>query len=251
MTVSLVMATYKHAPYLHHTLQSIHIQTYQPDQIVIVEDGGDCDGGKTTEFIQRWQRDLPIEHYRRKGRPNLIYSNQAVCLNGAFKKAAGDILLIHDDACLFTSRYDIANLVLPVEQDSDITTYAVVKHLNRLGQNPAIEFADAEGKPTFFNYRGQAICRDVVMAMGGIEESFIGYGGDDCNFRERLIKWDNGRIKTQRLFDVVIHHQWHPQGRSEAELAIYQENCKRYERLSDYGQYGLVANAGREWGNLE
>jgi glycosyltransferase involved in cell wall biosynthesis len=251
MMVSLVMATYRHAPYLKNTLHSIFTQTRLPDQIIIVEDGEDCDSGSTSVVINTWKTLLPIEHYRRRNRPNLLYSNQAVCLNAAFKKATGDILLIHDDACLFTSNNDIENLIQPVEEDPDITTYAVLKNLDRNGQNPGIEWVDAEGKPTFFNYRGQAIRKDVVMAMGGIEESFIGYGGDDCNFRERLILWDNRRIKTQRLFNVVIHHQWHPSGRHDSELPVYHKNSAQYDKLSDYGKYGLVANVGREWGQLE
>jgi hypothetical protein len=47
--------------------------------------------------------------------------------------------------------------VRPVEENPNVTTYAVVKHLDRNGQNPGIEFKDANGIPTFWNYRGQAI----------------------------------------------------------------------------------------------
>jgi len=82
--------------------------------------------------------------------------------------------------------------------------------------------------------------------MGGIEESWIGYGGDDCNFRERLVRWNNGIMESRRMFDVEIYHQWHPQGRTDAELPIYHENSRRYERLSAQ----MIANEGRDWGNL-
>jgi glycosyltransferase involved in cell wall biosynthesis len=243
--VSLVLATYHHAPYLEKTLFSIVTQTRKPDQIVVVEDGDD-DGGATFAVCEKWKTALHIEHYRRVNRPKLVYSNQAIPLNCAIKIATGKILLIHDDACMFTKPTDIENLVRPVEENPNVTTYAVVKHLDRNGQNPGIEFKDANGIPTFWNYRGQAIRRDVVVVMGGIEESWIGYGGDDCNFRERLVRWNNGIMESRRMFDVEIYHQWHPQGRTDAELPIYHENSRRYERLSAQ----MIANEGRDWGNL-
>lgn len=246
MTVSLVLATYKHASYLDRTLYSLLMQTRRPDQIVIVEDGDD-DNGATLEICEKWKSQLPVEHYRRVNRPKLVYSNQAIPLNCAIKKATGDILLLHDDACLFTRPTDIENLVRPVEENSNVTTYAVVMHLDMTGNNPSVEFKDANGIPTFFNYRGQAIRREVVLAMGGIEESWIGYGGDDCNFRDRLVRWNSGSMISRRVFESVIHHQWHPWGRSETELPIYHENSKRYESLS--GQ--TVANEGKDWGRLD
>jgi hypothetical protein len=45
---------------------------------------------------------------------------------------------------------------------------------------------------------------------------------------------------------VEIYHQWHPWGRTDAELPIYHENSRRYELLSAQ----MIANEGKDWGNL-
>lgn len=246
MTVSMVLPTYSHALQLDGTLYSVLMQTRQPDQIIIVEDG-DSDGGRSRAVCEKWKNSLPVEYYQRVNRPNKFYSSPAIPLNCAIKKATGDILLLWDDCCKCTKPTDVEKLVGPVEENPSVTTYAVVKHLSQTGNNPQPCFPYAQPDDKFFNRLGQAIRRDVVLAMGGFEESWVSYGGDDCEFQDRLYRWNSYSMVITRIRDVEIHHQWHAASRTDAELPLYEENCRIYSSLSAQ----KVANEGKEWGRLD
>ena len=254
MRLSITMCTYGHAPLLNKTLRSIFGQTRMPDQIVIVEDGNN-DEGATRGVCMNLRGDLPIEYYCRKNRPNIPYCSTAIPVNCAIKKATGDTILMMADDTMFTQPTDTENLVAPVEADSNTSTYSNTWKLNPAGEDPQV-FGDRgpNGEPAFMNCtRGQAIRRDLLIAMGGLDESFKVWGGEDDHLFDRLQRWNNGALKNILLRNVNLHHQWHPDGSDKTgpyPRTHRGDTLQRLRKMYDQ-ENGLIANYGQDWGNLE
>jgi GT2 family glycosyltransferase len=245
MTVSIVMTAYKRAGLLKNTLESIHRQTRQPDQIIIVEDGHD--GGATQGVAVEFQnRRLPVEYYRRHNRPNLGYSNPAIPKNIGIKKATGDILIIQCAEVMFTEPTDLENLVRPVEQDETVSSFALVKALHANGDFHQW-YAGPERAPKWYLDFCQAVCRQAVLNIGGFDEKFEGYGFDDDNFALRL---QASGIKYQWANDVICHHQYHEIIDKDTHLS--EAGRQRFDRIKfgiETGKGGLIANEGCNWGD--
>jgi GT2 family glycosyltransferase len=93
------------------------------------------------------------------------------------------------------------------------------------------------------------IRRDVLVAVGGYDERFEGYGGEDRELKERLerqdflgvaydaVTWlDMRRTPNSKRF---LHYQLGVEEMAERSAAVRAENQEREL---------LVANAGIEWG---
>src|SRR5579884_622289 len=84
-TVSVVIASYNHAPYLRACIESALNQTQHPDEVIVVDDGS-TDGSR--EIIESFGSALcPI-----------FQANRGTCgaLNAGFAKSTGDWVAIHN-----------------------------------------------------------------------------------------------------------------------------------------------------------
>jgi GT2 family glycosyltransferase len=189
---------------------------------------------------------LPIEYYRRHNRPNLGYSNPAIPKNIGIKKATGDILIIQCAEVMFTEPTDLENLVRPVEQDENISSFALVKALHANGDFHQW-YAGPERAPKWYLDFCQAVRRQAVLNIGGFDEGFISYGYDDDAFALRL---QASGIKYQWAHEVVCHHQWHEI--SDKDNKLSEHGKALLERIKfdvETKQTSIVANVGRNWGD--
>lgn len=245
-TVSITMTAYDRAHLLKNTLDSIVIQTRQPEQIVIVEDG--WDGGKTETICAQYKAaGLPIEYFCRRNRPNRGFSNPAIPKNIGIKLCRGEIIIIQGAEVRYAASTDIANLVAPVETDPDLSTFATCQALNENGG-----FLMWYGDPAFENYLGfcHAIRKDRIVAIGGFDEGYIGYGYEDDDFSWRMRA---SGVVYRWATDVLVLHQWHP-GHPNPDDAEIEKQSKEYggRAIEDYYKKktrGLEANVGRNWGD--
>lgn len=246
MTISIVMTAHKRAKLLSNTLESIRMQTRKVDQIVVVEDG--FDGGITQGVcINARNNGLPVEYYCRKNRPRLEYSNPSIPKNIGIRKATGDILIIQCAEVMYTSPTDVENLVRPVEENASVSSFALVKSIH---ENGAFHmwYAGPERGPEWFLDFCQAVRRDKVVAIGGFDEGYIGYGFDDDCFAYRL---QASGVKYQWAYDVVAHHQWHPIVEKCTELS--DRGRFRYQKMKKDIEEKLrtpEVNIGIKWGDI-
>lgn len=246
--VSIVMTAYKRHKQLEKTLESIRMQTRQPDQIVVVEDGND--GGLTQGVcIAAKNLHMPVEHYHRDNRPNLEYSNASVPKNISIRKAVGDILIIQCAEVKYTSPNDIANLVRPVEENASSSTFAYCQALNETGDFQEW-YAGPERCAGWFLDFCQCVRRDRVEAIRGFDEGYLGYGYEDDDFAFRL---QQSGVKYQWAPEVTVQHQWHPIYNKNTGLSergrFKLEHMKRMILECKMREY-IVANRNLEWGDL-
>lgn len=246
MTISIVMTAYKRHRLLQNTLASINTQTRKPDQIVVVEDGND--GGATQMVcIEAKNYGLPVEYVCRKNRPNLGYSNPAIPKNIGIRKATGDILIIQCAEVAYTKDTDIENLVRPVEQDPNVSSFALVKSLYENGEFHQW-YAGPDRAPKWFLDFCQAIRRETVVTIGGFDEDFSGYGFDDDQFAFRLQAFG---IKYQWAYDVVCYHQWHEISEKDVKLSDYGRSLLDRTIFDiENKKRGTEVNVGKNWGDI-
>jgi len=83
MTVSVLVPSFNHAPFVERTLRSIFAQTYPPEKLIVIDDGSK---DESTEIIERVLLDCPFpaEFIRRENR------GLSATLNEGFSKTTGD-----------------------------------------------------------------------------------------------------------------------------------------------------------------
>ncbi len=188
---------------MRNTLDSIAMQSRKPNQIVVVEDGHDSATEDVCAVAR--QNGLPVEFYERRNRPNLSYSNPSVPKNISIRKATGDILIIQCAEVMYTSPNDIANLVRPIEECSRASTFATVSARDEFGGFQEWYAGPGRAEKWFLDFC-QAVRREHVVAIGGFDEEYKGYGYDDDDFAFRLQAYG---LEYRWAREVECHHQWH------------------------------------------
>ena len=247
LSVSLLLVAYDRAPLLRNTLATIPMQTRQPDQIVVVEDGND--GGKTEAVCAEFRaQGLPIEYICRRNRPNVPYSNSAIPKNIGIRHCTGDIIIIQCAEVKYTTPNDIHAIVEPVEEDPNLSMFAPCQALDENGN-----FKVWYGDPQFRAFLGfcHAVRRDRVVAIGGFDENFVGYGREDDDFSWRL---HVSGITYKWAENCLVQHQWHVVKPSPNDTENDRRNAEyggqQIEAYHRFKTRGLESNVGKNWGDL-
>jgi GT2 family glycosyltransferase len=248
-SISIVMTAYKRHKLLEKSLESIKMQTRQPDQIVVVEDGFD-NGATFGVCHQARLNGLPVEYYSRKDRPNVNYSNASIPKNIGIKKATGDLLIIQCAEVKYTTPNDIANMARPVEECASASSFAYCQALDNSGDFLQW-YAGPERCAGWFLDFCQCVRRDRVMAIGGFDEQYTSYGYEDDCFAFRL---QRSGVKYRWAPEVIVQHQWHPYFNEGSEPTLATRAEARYMTMKQAIEEGrsdlIVANRGRSWGIL-
>lgn len=159
------------------------------------------------------------------------------CRSWAFnvgaQQARGRILVLHDNdmlapqdyaACLlshFEKGVDVANLTRFIFYLDDAQTGALFALRDRVpALTPAVITQNVEGGGTV------AISREAFARIGGMDESFVGWGGEDNEFWERaqtLRHWSYGYLPM-----VHLHHAAQPGKQNPRnQTAIHYELLSR------------------------
>lgn len=246
LTVSVTMAAYHRHNQMRNTFETYLTQTRKPNEIIVVEDG--YDDGSTESVCRDYAERLNVKYLCRRNRPKMGFSNPAIPRNIGIRAATGDILVIQNPEVRFTKPTDFANIVAPTEADPMISGCAPCEALREDGTHKQWYCDPALSN---FNHFCQAYRRAQLMAIGGFDEGYLGYGWEDHSFCMRL---NRAGIVTVWAKDVVTQHQWHP-GFPDPNGAKYQAfNIAYSEReMQDIlaGKRTLEANVGREWGSLD
>lgn len=243
--VSIVMTAFNRANLLQGTLASIATQTYPNLQVIVVEDGVSLTG-ETEEVC--FNSPIPIEYYCRRNRPKLDYSNPAIPKNIGIRKAAGEFLIIQCGEVRYKTHFDVAHLVKDLMYKEKISNFALCEALDERGSFKEWYAHPTERGTNWFLDFCQASHREDVLAIGGFDEDYQGYGFDDDDFALRM---QASGVKYCWKPDVVTQHQWHPIADKRPDLS--EEGRHRYNRMKfdlENKRRGPVANEGRNWGDI-
>jgi hypothetical protein len=188
-------------PHLRQTLRSIAGQEGVGVECVVVEQSGKRE---IAEMLPPWVRYVhtPLP------RPDFDYA-RSWTLNVGAREARGEVLILHDNDMLVPGRY-AEEVLRRVREGWDFldlkrfTFYLPQEETDRV-------FASGELRsdvPSTIvqNLQGASIAarRESYLAIGGFDESFVGWGGEDVEFWERAAVggrvWGWGYLPFVHLF---------------------------------------------------
>ena len=161
--------------------------------------------------------------------PDMPYS-RSWAFNVAARHASGDVLVLHDNDMLVPSNYaawisERIALGYLVVNPKRFVFYLSEKHTNGVlagtegigGLAPEVVVQNLEGGGSV------ALTRGAFDSIGGMDESFIGWGGEDSEFWERA-----QTLRTWSWGGLPIVHLWHAaqpeKGVSESRAVLqYQQ----------------------------
>jgi glycosyltransferase involved in cell wall biosynthesis len=207
-SVSIVIpCTENRAPLLDRTLQSIVQQRYPGKLEILVVEDVRADNTFPTSAVKQVcaQYNLSCTRYRRtEYRPE--FQSPGKIRNKGIQMATGEILMTQDCEIIHESPNVIEKLVEQLGDEKKVLLTASLRKLDKQGN-----FADwynHPGPPKYGIMGGclAAIHRETVLAMGGFEESFFGYGYEDNYYIWLLHR--NG-VRADYAENVMTGHQWH------------------------------------------
>lgn len=237
VTTALIITTYNRPDALELVLRSVAQQTVKADQVIIADDGST---DETAALIQRWQAQLPVRH---AWQPDEGF-RAARARNLAIEQATADQLLFIDGDCVLPPSFVHAHGALSrpkaiVAGGRVLLSEAETAHV--------LEQPDG-ALPSFSHWKLRTwplgVLRDLqpahwqtvrtcnvgvsradAIAVGGFDESYLGWGLEDSDFVVRLLH-SGCRIRQARLAASVVH-LYHPEQPRDA----VSRNEARFQRV--------------------
>ncbi len=235
-SVSLIITTYNAPQYLRLALESALCQSVvQPHEIVVADDGSRDDVFLVTREIRK-TTDVPVLHVWQPDEGFRLNRSR----NNAIAVATGDYLVLLDGDCFVGPRFieDHARAarpgrfvaatrthLLPKRRDYvlktgdrrvSLFTPDTTKRLHSMRSRLLSQITSKAGALdetlTMSERRGVAganlgFWRSDAVKVNGFNEEFTGYGGDDIEFANRLIRAGVVRYKLEHL--AVAYHFAH------------------------------------------
>jgi len=262
MKVSLVMASFNRTNLLDLGLWSISIQDIHHNLEIIVLNDGIIDN---TENICKKYSNLNIR-YIFTGTRNLNevekFRSPSFALNIGIKQSKGDIIIISSPE-IFHLNNSIDKLINPFENDENILTtpeYLGFDNdgivLNYLSKNLTLNLPEnivssIEINTVVCKYRStlpfcMGIYKQNLIDIGGYDEDFTGWAGDDDDLMGRLLLKG---LKYQYCSAKVIH-LYHPKAYNVEQKyndVGYLHNLKLFQDRKGI----IIRNQNRVWGKNE
>ncbi|HMP72055.1 MAG TPA: glycosyltransferase [Kiritimatiellia bacterium] len=175
--------------------------------------------------------------------------NKSLCLNAGVRAARGDVVLLHDADVVVPAGY-VSSILARMDQGYEAARpLRLVFHLDEDASRRWLEHHVWPSRVSFVQQNNPglstAVSRGVYEELGGHDETFVGWGGEDLEFLDRL--------KTRRLFRGAFApalHLWHPPAPKKAsgdrnhELLNERRSRAVPERISKLRQNREVQSAG-------
>ena len=177
--------------------------------------------------------------------------NRAWTLNVGARLARGSLLVLHDNDMICATDYASEALARMGEGWDFLDLKRFTFYLTERDTRRVFDTSTARidvAAAIVQNLRGASVLarRDAYIAIGGFDESFVGWGGEDLEFWERAAS--RGRVYEFGYLPFI--HLWHaPQ---KAKLAGLQAPAiRRYYELAGVAPQERIARlSSREWGSL-
>jgi hypothetical protein len=205
-------------PHLLLTIQSIASQQHTAVECIVVEQAASPD---IKSHLPSWVRYVHTP---------LADADIPYCRSWAFnvgaREANGKVLVLHDNDMLVPRTYAAEILARQHRGSEVINLKRFIFYLSKEHSNGVLSrersISDQPPDTVVQNLEAGgsvAISREAYFAIGGFDESFIGWGGEDNEFWERAA--------TRRVWPygyIPIVHLWHPSqpGKADTEDAAKQ-----------------------------
>ncbi len=154
--------------------------------------------------------------------PSSTPYNRSAAFNAGARSARGDVLVLHDNDIVVPRDYAAA---AAAAIDAGFEFANLIRFLFYM-RGTEIAF-DAPPERVVQNTQGGSIVarRDAYFDIGGYDEEFVGWGGEDNDF------WDRASTRrVQRHGAVPMLHLWHPP-QPEKSLGDAAPAVARYREL--------------------
>lgn len=220
-SVGLIITTYNRPDALAAVLRSAMTQTVKPHEVVISDDGSSTE---TALVVQNFKRQLPIKHC---WLPDCSF-RAARARNLAIAKSTAEYLIFIDGDVLMPKTFIENHLQLGESGKiiagnrkilSPETTRRILGETNKATANNVFKSTKFRRlwlgiiRDYFWNKLDSvrtcnlSLFRQDAFAVGGFDESFVGWGREDTDFIARSIN-SGMRIRSGR-FAVAGAHLWH------------------------------------------
>lgn len=261
-SLSVIVATYNRAEYLQICLACLGAQDYKGRWQIIVADDGSTDHTADVLADARRHDTLPDLHYVRQ--EHTLF-RKARILNKASLMASGDILVFLDCDC-----QPAANLLSVYGSHAAPDSYYLgsVYFLNQQFSRANLQKARSFSHREFFakvdqrenQARGSAqkvfkrywksrlytalnirkakiwggnfaVNRDVFEKINGFDGNYVGFGQEDSDMRNRLLKGSYRAVCSHSK--ARAYHLWHPLSDWRVELEAKNLNDHKYYKRPD------------------
>lgn len=219
-------------PQLLTTLRSIANQREVSFECIVVEQS---ETPEVAELMPHW-----VKYVHAPPEPSVSLFCRSAAFNVGASVARGEILVLHDNDLLVPHDYALEIVARYREGNEVINLKRFIFYLTNIHSQilySAEEFtADEAPHSIMQNAQGGgslAIGRDAYFSIGGFDESFVGWGGEDNEFWERA--------QTRSLWPygyLPLVHLWHEpqpdklnQGRHTSELYKERSRIRVEERI--------------------
>lgn len=234
MNVSLLITTYNRPDALDLVLKTVANQSQVPSEVVVCDDGSSLETGV---LVRQWKGQLPIRH---AWQPDCAF-RAARSRNLGISKSGAEYIVVIDGDCLLPPKFIENHMKLAKPG------YLVAggRHLLSGPQTEAFlaEASLIEGAFTYWKFRALplgllrdlrpsawnivrscnvGLYRDDMEAVGGFDESYVGWGREDSDFVVRLMH--RGVTVRSGRFAACVAHLHHLE-RSRDQLS---ENDARF-----------------------
>ena len=211
--VSVIVTTKNNEETLGICLQSIVKQSYQPLELIVVDNHSTDD---TAEIAARY-----TQHFFTKGPERCVQRNYAV------KKATGDFVLILDSD-MKLDRDVVAACVKQAEEDLDIVGIVIPEESYGIGfwaKCKQLERSFYQGVP--WMEAARFFDRETFNAIGGYDETLV--SGEDWDVSQRVAVLG----KITRISKIIHHNEGKLRlGRTLSKKRYYAKQFKMYTAKS-------------------
>jgi hypothetical protein len=208
-------------PNLLATLRSIAGQSGTPIECIVIEQS----------FTKEIETQLPswVRYLHTPVPPNLDYCRSAT-FNAAVPIAHGEVIIAHDNDMLVPERYASEVVARVKEGWQFIDLKRFIFYLTEEDTRAIFDGAPLRrdhATTIVQNLKGGSIAatKDAYLAVGGFDEDFVGWGGEDLEFWERARAY--GRVYEYGYLPIV--HLWHRAQAGKVDRDAPAQ--RRYEEL--------------------
>ena len=240
MQVSLLITTFNRSDALDLVLKTVASQTRVPSEVVMCDDGSSFE---TKMLLRQWEERLPIRHAWQPDRE----FRAARSRNLGISKSEAEYVVLIDGDCLLPPKF-VENHVKLAKLGHLV---AGGRHLLSESETRVLLSEASSIEEAFRHWKFRAVSlgllrdqrpgawdlvrtcnvglyRDDIEAVGGFDESYVGWGREDSDFVVRLMH-RGVKVRSGRFAACVAH--LHHLERSRDQLS---ENDARFHAcLSD------------------
>ena len=239
-------------PHLLMTLQSIASQVDVAFECVVIEQSNEREiEDLLPEWVRYFHTTLPD--------PDMPYS-RSWAFNVGAELARGQFLIFHDNDMLVPRDYAAQMVARHNEGYDVINLKRFVFYLNQEHSERAMStgFLAIDTAPESVVQNLEAggsfgIARDAFFDIGGFDESFVGWGGEDNEF------WQRAQTRNVWPFGYMpILHLWHEaqpekhdRNRSTIDLLESRSAVPAERRIEELRQHNFEQAKSEEWHRLQ